>query len=84
MWKTEAQYGEIKPIVISTKKTSIRLLFMARSINWSFINFWHRAGMAAHQKVTLTLEDACQNILILGGIGSVKQPALCNPCSCNV
>lgn len=40
---------------------------------------WHRAGMAANQQVTLTLEDACQNILVLGGIGSGKTTCVMQP-----
>src|SRR5690606_3155531 len=40
---------------------------------------WHRAGMAANQQVSLTLEDACQNILVLGGIGSGKTTCVMQP-----
>ncbi len=40
---------------------------------------WHRAGMAANQQVALTLEDACQNVLVLGGIGSGKTTCVMQP-----
>lgn len=40
---------------------------------------WHRAGMAANQQVTLNLEDACQNVLVLGGIGSGKTTCVMQP-----
>ena len=40
---------------------------------------WHRAGIAANQQVTLTLEDACQNVLVLGGIGSGKTTCVMQP-----
>lgn len=40
---------------------------------------WHKAGMAANQQVTLTLEDACQNVLVLGGIGSGKTTYVMQP-----
>src|SRR5579885_372884 len=40
---------------------------------------WHKAGMAANQQVTLTLEDACQNVLVLGGIGSGKTTCVMQP-----
>lgn len=32
----------------------------------------HGTGLAPNQKITLSLEDAAQNILVLGGIGSGK------------
>lgn len=35
--------------------------------------------MAANQQVLLTLEDACQNILVLGGIGSGKTTCVMQP-----
>jgi hypothetical protein len=40
---------------------------------------WHKAGMAADQQVILNLEDACQNILVLGGIGSGKTTCVMQP-----
>ena len=43
------------------------------------VNLWHRAGMAAHQQVNLSLTDACQNILVLGGIGSGKTTGVMQP-----
>ncbi len=40
---------------------------------------WHRAGMAANQHIALNLADACQNILVLGGIGSGKTTGVMQP-----
>ncbi|MDP1575125.1 MAG: type IV secretion system DNA-binding domain-containing protein [Coxiellaceae bacterium] len=42
-------------------------------------SLWHKAGMKEGQQVTLTLEDACQNILVLGGIGSGKTTGVMQP-----
>ncbi len=39
----------------------------------------HGASMASHQDVALTLEDAAQNILVLGGIGSGKTTRAMHP-----
>jgi type IV secretory pathway TraG/TraD family ATPase VirD4 len=39
----------------------------------------HGTSLAPHQHVTLTLEDATQNILILGGIGSGKTTRAMHP-----
>lgn len=39
----------------------------------------HGAGLAAHQKIALELEDAAQNILVLGGIGSGKTTRAMHP-----
>ena len=40
---------------------------------------WHPAGMAGNQEVSLNLEDACQNIVVLGGIGSGKTTCVMQP-----
>ncbi len=40
---------------------------------------WHRTGLAANQDITLSAEDACQNIFVLGGIGSGKTTRLMQP-----
>jgi hypothetical protein len=39
----------------------------------------HGAGMAPGQNVRLALEDACQNVLVLGGIGSGKTTRAIQP-----
>ena len=39
----------------------------------------HKAGIAPNQQISLALEDACQNILILGGIGSGKTTCAVHP-----
>jgi hypothetical protein len=40
---------------------------------------WHRTGMAANQQILLGTEDACQNVLVLGGIGSGKTTCVMQP-----
>lgn len=42
-------------------------------------HLWHRTGLAANQNITLSLEDAAQNILVLGGIGSGKTTRFMQP-----
>lgn len=39
----------------------------------------HGAGMAPGQHITLSLEDACQNIAVMGGIGSGKTTRAIQP-----
>lgn len=39
----------------------------------------HGSGMARGQHITLTLEDACQNIAVMGGIGSGKTTRAVQP-----
>jgi len=39
----------------------------------------HGAGMAPSQNITLSLEDACQNIAVMGGIGSGKTTRAVQP-----
>lgn len=40
---------------------------------------WHKTGIASNQEVTLSLADVCQNILVLGGIGSGKTTCVMQP-----
>jgi len=40
---------------------------------------WHQSGLAPNLNVALTLEDAAQNILVLGGIGSGKTTRIMQP-----
>ncbi|RZI45482.1 type IV secretory system conjugative DNA transfer family protein [Candidatus Finniella inopinata] len=40
---------------------------------------WHPAGLSSEQEIGLSLEDAAQNILILGAIGSGKTTRGMNP-----
>ena len=42
-------------------------------------NLWHDANMEPHQQVGLALQDACQNIVILGAIGSGKTTRAMHP-----
>ena len=42
-------------------------------------SLWHCTGISGNQHVTLRTEDACQNILVLGGIGSGKTTAVMQP-----
>ena len=42
-------------------------------------SLWHCTGMSGNQQVTLLTQDACQNILVLGGIGSGKTTSVMQP-----
>lgn len=42
-------------------------------------SLWHRAGLAPDQHISLDIADACQNILVLGGIGSGKTTCVMQP-----
>ncbi len=39
----------------------------------------HKAAMKSAQQVTLTLDDACKNVLVLGGIGAGKTTCTIHP-----
>jgi hypothetical protein len=66
------------PISIHANTTTDFSLWLGQSTGL-LSTLWHRAGMAANQQVTLTLEDACQNVLVLGGIGSGKTTCVMQP-----
>ncbi len=53
-------------------------LWVGRSTGY-LLQLWHRTGLAANQEITLSIEDAAQNILVLGGIGSGKTTRLMQP-----
>ena len=40
---------------------------------------WHRAGLAPNLNIVLTVDEAAQNILVLGGIGAGKTTRLMQP-----
>jgi hypothetical protein len=67
-----------KPISTQPPQTVSFSLWLGKSTGL-LSTLWHRAGMAANQHVTLKLEDACQNILVLGGIGSGKTTCVMQP-----
>lgn len=67
-----------KPISAQLPQTSGFSLWLGKSTGL-LSTLWHRAGMAANQQVILKLEDACQNILVLGGIGSGKTTCVMQP-----
>jgi len=67
-----------KPIIIQPQKETGFSLWLGKSTGL-LSTLWHKAGMAANQQVTLTLEDACQNVLVLGGIGSGKTTCVMQP-----
>lgn len=70
---------EKEPSPITTKiNTSGFSLWLGQSTG-HLSSLWHRAGMAPSQAVNLNLEDACQNILVLGGIGSGKTTCIMQP-----
>ena len=69
-----------KPIIAMKRNrdTSNFALWLGKSTG-SLVKLWHPAGMAENQNISLTLEDACQNILVLGGIGSGKTTCVMQP-----
>lgn len=67
-----------QPITMQVIKETGFSLWLGKSTGL-LSTLWHRAGMAANQQVKLTLEDACQNILVLGGIGSGKTTCVMQP-----
>lgn len=62
---------------LKTPKTSVSL-FMGVS-SGELLKHNHGASLAPKQNITLPLEDACQNILVLGGIGSGKTTRAIHP-----
>ena len=40
---------------------------------------WHPSGLAPHQEIVLSAEEAAQNILVLGGIGAGKTTRVMQP-----
>ena len=40
---------------------------------------WHQSGLASHLDIVLSLEEAAQNILVLGGIGAGKTTRIMQP-----
>ncbi len=55
---------------IQTSTSSLRL-WLGKSTGW-LAKLSHGANLAPKQNIALTLEDAAQNILVMGGIGSGK------------
>lgn len=53
-------------------------LWLGRSTG-HLARLWHRAGLAPHQDIVLSTDDAAQNILVLGGIGAGKTTRLMQP-----
>lgn len=53
-------------------------LWLGESTGW-LSNLWHPANIAGRQQIGLSLEDAAQNILILGAIGSGKTTRAVHP-----
>ncbi len=53
-------------------------LWLGESTGW-LSQKYHGTGIAAGQQVALSLPDACQNILVLGGIGSGKTTRAMHP-----
>jgi hypothetical protein len=69
-----------KPIVAMKRNrdSSDFSLWLGKSTG-HLATLWHPAGMAENQEILLNLEDACQNILVLGGIGSGKTTCVMQP-----
>lgn len=74
----EKNYASETRSVVIRKARSDFSLWLGKS-SGTFSKLWHRAGIAENQQVSLNLEDACQNILVLGGIGSGKTTCVMQP-----
>ena len=68
---------ESTPAVVDTSNIPFGL-WVGRSTG-HLSQLWHRTGLAGGQDISLSLEDAAQNILVLGGIGSGKTTRLMQP-----
>ena len=75
---SEKPKEEIKAIHVKRSAVSKFRLWLGSSTGF-LVKLWHRAGMAEGQHITLDLEDACQNVLVLGGIGSGKTSCVMQP-----
>jgi len=53
-------------------------LWMGRSTG-TLSRLWHKTGLSSNLNIVLSFQDAAQNILILGGIGSGKTTRLMQP-----
>jgi hypothetical protein len=53
-------------------------LWLGKSTGW-LAHLYHSVGIAPDQQVILSVEDAAQNILVLGGIGSGKTTRAIHP-----
>jgi type IV secretory pathway TraG/TraD family ATPase VirD4 len=65
------------PVAVDTSNIPFGL-WVGRSTGY-LADLWHRTGVAAGQDISLSLEDAAQNILVFGGIGSGKTTRIMQP-----
>ncbi|MDX2164906.1 MAG: type IV secretion system DNA-binding domain-containing protein [Gammaproteobacteria bacterium] len=70
--------NRLEAIEKSDKKESSFKLWLGRSTGM-LSEASHGASIAARQNISLSIEDAAQNIIVLGGIGSGKTTRAINP-----
>ncbi len=70
--------NQLEAIEKPYKKESPFKLWLGRSTGM-LSEVSHGASMAARQNISLSIEDAAQNIIVLGGIGSGKTTRAINP-----
>jgi len=69
----------IKAKPVKTKQEAAPFgLWLGRSTG-RLVNLSHKTGIASRMDITLNIEDAAQNILVLGGIGAGKTTRLMQP-----
>lgn len=66
-----------KSLSLSKIKTNFGL-WLGKSTG-RLARLWHKTGMAGNLNIALSIEDAAQNILVLGGIGAGKTTRLMQP-----
>ena len=72
------KYAELASQTNSSKAPSSFRLWLGISTG-KLVDLWQKTGMSKNQHVSLDLEDACQNIIVLGGIGSGKTTCVMQP-----
>lgn len=75
----QSERAQEKALILKEPHTDSNFRLYLGQSTGRLIKLWHRAGLAANQKVCLNLNDACQNILVLGGIGSGKTTGVMQP-----
>lgn len=78
------RYPKVSPLLsppLQQKPRSLEhdfALFLGRSTG-VMSRLWHGSALAPKQNVLLSMDDACKNILTLGGIGSGKTSGIMQP-----
>jgi type IV secretory pathway TraG/TraD family ATPase VirD4 len=76
--KPAEKYATLASQINSSKAPSSFRLWLGISTG-KLVDLWQKTGMAKNQHVSLDLEDSCQNIIVLGGIGSGKTTCVMQP-----